>query len=371
MVPAEETRPIVANSRGQTPPIGHENPAYQSQVTGQLSPLPEPMTQPFLLALQQGLERCGYSGGPLIVGVSGGPDSMALLHALRRAGDAEFAVLPIAVHVDHGLRPESAEEANQVREWCRELGVPVHVFRAEISASARAGVEESARRARYEILTQQAAELNCRYVAVAHHADDHVETVLHHILRGTGLQGLRGIPEVRGLRGDVRLIRPLLRISRDEIHRFLDEHAIATLQDASNDDVAFTRNRIRHELLPLLEHDYNSQIRLALARLSVQAAELQELVDAQAEPLLRHVTTADGTTSVRCDQLVGAPRPIVRALLVRIWTDAGWPRQKMGFDDWNALADLVASGPGSRDLPGGVRAERRKATLRLFRRDTA
>ena len=201
-----------------------------------------------------GIQECRLS-----VAVSGGADSVALLRGLS-ALQEELSLELIAGHVDHGLRAASSHDAAWVAAQCAELGVPLELRMADVPALVAArggGIEETARRARYELLTQIAVESGCRFLAVGHVADDQAETILHHLLRGTGLNGLRGLPQVRDLGSGVRLIRPLLQLRREEARLYLDEIGQEFREDASNVDLSFTRNRIRRLLLPLLREEFN------------------------------------------------------------------------------------------------------------------
>ncbi|MGQ9458950.1 MAG: tRNA lysidine(34) synthetase TilS [Anaerolineae bacterium] len=223
------------------------------------------------------------AGEPLVVGVSGGADSLCLLHVLRDLQPRWGYRLHVG-HLNHGLRGASADEdAAFVEETCRLWGIPVTVERvdvAQIARQARLSVEEAGRHARYAFLGALAARLGGRVVAVAHNADDQVETVLMHWLRGSGLAGLRGIlPKVE--LGHLRLegvwdrlwpraegvwvVRPLLSVTRAEIAAYCRHAGLEPRFDLSNLDTTYFRNRLRHELLPLLE-TYNPRIREVLRR---------------------------------------------------------------------------------------------------------
>ena len=200
-------------------------------------------------------------GQTLAVGVSGGPDSIALLHLLTRLR-ADYDLKLIACHLDHGLRPDSGREAEFVARTAGAWGVDSVIERADVPALARTGhlsVEEAGRAARYEFFAR-AAEA----VAVAHHADDQVETVLMHFLRGSGIAGLRGmLPKT--MHNNLVVIRPLLPIPRPDIETYLAEHKLDFVVDPTNADQTFFRNRLRHELIPFLE-TYNPNIRQILNR---------------------------------------------------------------------------------------------------------
>ncbi len=203
-----------------------------------------------------------------LVGVSGGPDSMCLLHMLHRLG---YPL--IAVHVNHGLRPEADQEEQFVRTFAEGLGIEYLSRRVDVRGYAEVpslSIEESARQVRDQGLFDEAEKTGAAAVLVAHNADDQVETILMHLLRGTGLSGLRGmdfrtLPNAWNER--IPLIRPLISTWREEILAYLHEYNLAYIADQSNNDIVFFRNRIRHELLPDLEK-YNPRIRQNLLRMS-------------------------------------------------------------------------------------------------------
>ena len=191
---------------------------------------------------------------PLVLGFSGGPDSLALLHALQ----AESVPVLVA-HFDHGLRPESAEEAHQAEEIAAGYSLPFFTERGDVAAHARQhsmSIEEAARELRYEYLFGVASSQGAQAVAVAHNADDQVETVLMHLLRGAGPRGLRGMA-LRSLPNPwsaaIPLVRPLLGFWRQEILDYCRENGLQPVRDQSNLDTTYFRNRLRHELFPTLE----------------------------------------------------------------------------------------------------------------------
>jgi tRNA(Ile)-lysidine synthase len=229
-------------------------------------------------------------------------------------------------------------------------------------------------------LQHTAERLGARFVAVAHTADDQVETVLHRILRGTGITGLAGMHRVRPLSSSVALVRPLLAFRRQEVLEYLATIAQDFRTDSTNDDIKYTRNRLRHELLPALRQHFNHDVDAALLRLSAQAAEAQEIIHDAAVRLLAECrvgmelpsgANTPGARRVRihCDSLAREPELIIREVCRVAWSDAVWPLQEMGFDEWQQLASIVReTRPHSvLNLPGGVRAHRDEATLVLER----
>jgi tRNA(Ile)-lysidine synthase len=246
------------------------------------------------------------------------------------------------------------------------LNVPLEVGRADVAqlaASQGDGFEAAARSARYEFLRQTAERLGARFVATAHTADDQVETVLHRILRGTGLAGLVGIPAHRPLSRSVTVIRPLLAVRRQQVLEYLNAIGQDYRTDTSNFDPRFTRNRLRNELLPLLRDQYNAEVDAALLRLAAQADETKQLIGDLAVRLAHQcVEPIHDSQAIRidCRALAAQPDLIVREVLKIAWDHARGPRQDMGLDEWQQLANLAKA---HRDvpavnLPGNIRARR-------------
>jgi tRNA(Ile)-lysidine synthase len=219
----------------------------------------------------------GEGPHPVVVALSGGPDSSTLLHALVRASSALRLSL-LAVHVDHGLRAGSSAEAAASVAFAGELGVASTVHRVRPRSSA----EDAARRARYRVLERVAADHGAQTIALGHTADDQAETVLLHLLRGAGLEGIAAMAAREGLR-----FRPLLGTWREQVERYCVRNHLDPVRDPSNDTDAFARNRVRRGLLPLLEQEYNPRAREALVRLALAARQEHEVVAGTARRWLR------------------------------------------------------------------------------------
>jgi tRNA(Ile)-lysidine synthase len=341
-------------------------------------------------ALEHDLERQVTTAWPVetwqdshvLLGVSGGPDSVAMLRAMisikdNRGGRGRLFV----AHFNHAARGEGAD-ADQ--EWlaklCRRLDVPLETARADpasIGSSTGDGWEAAARTARYEFLTRTAEQLGARFVAVAHTADDQVETVLHRILRGTGVAGVAGMRPSRPLSPSVALVRPLLEIRRRDVLAYLAAVGQDYRIDPTNSDTCRTRNRLRNELLPHLRELYNAEVDDALLRLAVQSGEAQQVIDGIAAQLAEDCVEVERPPQpaadnkglricLNCGRLQNAPALLVREACRAAWRDAGWPMQSMGHGEWQAIAELVQ---GRRDapinLPGGVRARREEGFVLL------
>jgi tRNA(Ile)-lysidine synthase len=307
----------------------------------------------------------------VLAAVSGGVDSLVLLRAV-----VEFGVRAgrrvLAAHLNHNLRGSaSASDAALVRRACLDLGVELseeELPAGYLSENSGGSLEEAARGARMSFLVRVAKLRGVEAVLTAHHAGDQSETVMHNILRGTGLKGLRGIPEVRELSPGIRLLRPFLGVSRQLIEEYAGRLGLEIAVDASNSDLRFTRNRIRHELLPQLRSQFNPALDDALRRLSEQSGELLEIVDGLADELLVRAVLQEDVSSCRLSipVLLAVPTALVRHALVRLWDRRGWPRQRMGAVHWQRAAAAVCA-PGVWDFPGGLRVESTVGVLRITR----
>jgi len=298
----------------------------------------------------------------VLLAVSGGTDSVALLRAMKALKTGGAGRLLVA-HFNHALRAEEsdADEAF-VERLCHRLDVPCHVGHAPPNMSADSGgegIEAVARRARYDFLRKTAARVGARYLATGHTADDQVETILHHILRGTGIAGLAGMARSRPLGEATTLIRPLLGLRRAELIGYLNQLQQPYRVDSSNTNTRFTRNWLRCELLPLLAEHCNPTIDEALLRLGTLAGEVQAVVDRLVHDMAdRSVVRHGAATGIHAPTLGAEPPYLVRELLLHVWRQNGWPLQAMGYAEWDQLAEMLLSGrPNKRMFPGGVLAE--------------
>jgi tRNA(Ile)-lysidine synthase len=308
-------------------------------------------------------------GDSVLVAVSGGADSTALLHLLAARAPAWQLRLGLA-HVDHGLRLESSQDLRFVRQLAEAFGVILHAERIEVRALQRQwrlSLEEAGRKARYQFFQETADRHGYGRVALAHHGDDNAETLLLNLLRGSGRRGLRGITP---LRAD-RYIRPMIRATRADIEDYLRRHGLSALRDPTNADRLFLRNRIRHQLIPLLERDFQPKARAVLRRTAEILGEEEDWLDSLIETLLQPVLISRQADRLmlRTDALRELPpaaqRRVLRAALRLIQENL----QRISFGHIERIRDLACgrTAPGPLHLPADIRVLRRADHLLMIR----
>lgn len=304
-------------------------------------------------------EQCGLvKGGPIIVGVSGGPDSLCLMELLRQAG---YQI--IVAHFNHQLRPESHTDATTVEHVAARLMIPSMVDGADVQAYAGSeglSIEEAARHLRYGFLFRLAREHNAQAVAVGHTADDQVETVLMHFLRGSGLSGLKGMSYrsiLRTFDPDIPLVRPLLDVSREETVVYCAANGLRPRYDPSNDSLNFLRNRLRHLLIPNLE-SYNPKFREAIIRMTHSLKADHELVKEALELAWRDCVTDLRNDLVAFDIALISKRPLgLQRNLVRQAILTLLPGQDTSYAAVERATQFIndPARPSRVDLIGGLR----------------
>jgi tRNA(Ile)-lysidine synthase len=258
---------------------------------------------------------------PLLVAVSGGPDSVCLLHILDSIKKVSGLKLHVA-HLDHQLRDnESVADAQYVLDLCHKLGIPVTIEQSNVRAyqkEHKLSLEEAAREVRYSFFSEVAQSIGAEYVVIGHTLDDHVETIILNLLRGTGTRGLRGLQPIRSWRLSGRqmvIIRPLLEVSRKETAAYCRRHRLQPRIDATNRSLKLTRNRIRLKLLPLLKR-YNPDIIEALLRTAHIASDDISYLEQTADRYYRKIATRQGETVVlKKTALLKLPLSIQRLVL--------------------------------------------------------
>lgn len=293
-------------------------------------------------------------GNKILVGVSGGADSIALLHILKQ-WCADNGGQLAAAHLNHGLRSQADQDEQLVKEICLRWDIPCYTKKENVAALAaqnKKSLEEAGRDCRYQFFRELADQLKFDRIATAHHQNDQAESVLLHLLRGSGIRGLQGIRPVNG-----QLIRPLLCVTRQDIENYIQENQLPFCQDLTNDDPAFVRNRIRLQLIPYLQEHFNPRIVEALNRLAVIAQEenaaLDEIALRQWPQISRWQETA---IELDIQQLTQEPSALQSRLILRALQEVS------GQGDWSQedllrIRDILNK-PGSNlrlHLAGGIR----------------
>jgi len=318
-----------------------------------------------------------------IVAVSGGADSIALLHAMARLSGMSKSAKPnrlVVAHVDHGTRGEdSAADADFVKAEAEKLSLPFYLGKRSAADNVKVDLgsnanpsESSLRDFRYRCLKEAAKAHGARYIVTGHTLDDQIETVLFRILRGTGLRGLSGIPPFRKLSDELTLVRPMLSVSRAETHAYVNEIGQQHRVDASNDDSHYTRNFLRNELLPLARTKFPDVDR-AIANLSEAATDSQNampkmIAAAQGAILVTENPAHSAELKIDCKKMAAFPAAVIIDALIDQWDQLGWSRGDINRATWNQVAQLIQSNDTRRqviNLPGNVRAERSASDLSL------
>jgi tRNA(Ile)-lysidine synthase len=320
------------------------------------------------------LDALGGPGAPPVVAaVSGGADSVAMalmLDDARRAGRAPRLIL---AHLNHRIRGANADrDAEFVRELAARLGLPAVVETCDVPAEAarrRLSLEHAARECRYEFLQRAAREAGARWVAVGHNADDRLETVLFNLMRGAGIHGLAGMPRTRPVspHSEARIIRPLLDVPHHDLVEFLSARGQPFRTDATNLDTAYTRNRIRHALIPALSADWPT-LREDVAEFADEMGELDRLLEQCAS---EWIAAHGGAAPI--DGLAALDEPIlsyvVRALIARTLGDL----RRIDEVHVRMVIELLAAGStgASLDLPRGLVVRRDYGAIRFEMRSNA
>lgn len=316
-------------------------------------------------------------GDGVVLGVSGGADSVCLLFALHRLC-GELGIRLYVVHVNHGVRPDAGRDAAYAEELCRGLEVPFVLVEEDVQALARrqgCSTEEAGRQARYEAFAREMRRRQAQKIAVAHNAGDRAETMLLNLFRGTGLTGLGSIRPVRG-----RVVRPLLGLERREIEDYLKERRISYCQDSTNDTDAYTRNRIRRHILPYVEKEICSGAAAHLCRTADIFREIEDYMEEQirqAEELciVREEAGQEGAASrltLVCSAFGNLHPAIQKGMLLSVLKELSPAHKDMGAGQVEQMLALCMQ-PGNREihLPQGIRAARSYDRVILERRQEA
>lgn len=304
-------------------------------------------------------------GSTVLIAVSGGGDSVALLHLLVRYARGRNLSLAVG-HLDHGLRRGSRTDRKFVEKLARQLALPCLSDRREVDALRRRGEspEEASRRIRRAFLKEAAGRAGADLIATGHTLDDQAETVLMRLVRGAGAKALTGMAES----GPGPFVRPLLGIERDRLRAYLDRRGLEHREDPSNRDLRFDRNRVRRLVLPVLREALNPQaarhLVKAAQRFREDASHLDELADVAFEKAVRR--SSEGRLELEAAVLANSPPPIANRIARRAILRAGADARRVATRHIDGLIGL-ASGAGGRELhlPGRLVARRKKKLLHL------
>lgn len=306
------------------------------------------------------------AGDRVLVAVSGGPDSVAMLHTLH-AHSHELGISLHVAHLNHQIRGEQSNiDEDFVCNLVHSLNLPITVERVDVPAlraEMKTGVEEAARVVRHRFLQDTAAGLNINKIAVGHTADDRAESVLLNVVRGCGVDGLGSIRPVSG-----NIVRPLIDTTRAQVMAYIAEHSLPYQTDESNEDVTYTRNRIRHELLPWLEREFNPQIKSALVRLAEIASAQGELIEDLAESARTEIGCEDSLDAIL---LIRLPEALQYELLRREIRRVKGDLMDVTFEQVRSIIDAIRQG-GDFTItlpPGDVFATRRENTFWVWRKE--
>ena len=308
-------------------------------------------------------ERLLPPGSRVLVGLSGGADSVALTHILLDLSQHGGYTVAALAHFNHQLRPTADRDEAFCRGLAAQLGLELQVERTDVGEYARSqrlSVEDAARRLRYAFLVKAAGRCAADQVAVGHTLDDQAETVLFKLIRGAGATGLGGISPRKGV-----IVRPLLDVTKRELTGFLTERGIAWMEDETNGDLSNPRNRLRQVVLPELERTYPGASR-AIARAGESVRTDAEWLDQLAEALFMTVSHRTPTgLELDVQRLTTEPRPIVRRVLLMALRVVSGDRE-VGLDHIRAAEDILGRSSGGTDVPGArLELQREKLVLSL------
>ncbi|RJX21495.1 MAG: tRNA lysidine(34) synthetase TilS [Ammonifex sp.] len=306
-------------------------------------------------------------GDKVVVGVSGGPDSVALLDLMWRLREHLQVSIHVA-HLNHCLREEAAGEAEFVQELAAVYDLGITVEKHDVPAYAAAqklSTEVAARETRYRFFETLMRRIGATRVALGHQADDLAETVLLNFVRGAGLTGLKGIPPVR-----TPYVRPLIEVRRAAIEAYCAFRGLRTCLDASNLQTVYLRNRIRHELVPFLQREYNPEIVPALCRLAEITREEDEFMAGEtAKALSKIIVSAEAVLGLKADLLTGLPPALARRVVRLAFKRVAGGLCELDFLHTEKVLHLLTPGAGREAvLPGGVRAVRSYDAILFFPR---
>lgn len=303
-----------------------------------------------------------------LIGLSGGRDSVALLHFLVGQGYRKL----ILCHLNHSLRGrESGQDAALVQRLAKRYQLPCEILKVDIRKRAgetKASLETTGREERLSFFLATAKKHRCRSVFLAHHADDDAETVLHNLFRGTGLQGVSGMKPVHETAHGLVLVRPLLDVTRQNINDYVTAHKLPYREDSSNQSTEHTRNRVRHELMPLLGDLFQRDVGPLLKRFSTLAARDHIFINELSQAFANQHALFNEDGSLRLRAEFKKAHPAIQSRILQRWLVEAHEVPKIGHREIEAaLSMLRPDGPARINLPGDRHLRRKAGRLMVFK----
>lgn len=317
-------------------------------------------------------------GETVLCAISGGPDSTAMLHLLKEINDLQQLEWKLHVaHVNHGLRGKAADEDQAFTQSLAEkLQLPFHTTKFDIEAlrkERKQSAEEAGRDARHQWLHDTAVAVKAQKIALAHSLDDQAETILHRIIRGTGLRGLKGMAPIRLLskKSDLFLVRPLIEVERYEIEAFLRERGIAYKTDMTNFDTSITRNKLRHKLIPMIESEFNPRVKMSLVKLGQTAGSFYILLREIAGEVFENTKMLSGEDEVclSVEEFAKLPPAIQTLIIDRALKTLLGRMPHLNFEHYLEIISLCGEHGYAKAirLPKGLEARRESYVLKIYR----
>jgi tRNA(Ile)-lysidine synthase len=314
----------------------------------------------------------------VLLGVSGGPDSVAMLDILYQINKVQGLGWRFHIaHLNHGLRGTQADQDEVfVRRLAKSYGIGFTSRKVQVEqlrAFERGSLEEVARKVRHEFLKELGLKLGVQKISLAHTMDDQAETILHRIIRGTGLRGLKGMVPIRLISrsAELFLVRPLIEISRTEVQNYLAEHKLSYRLDASNQDLSFTRNRIRHALIPFIEKEFNPRFKTALVKLGQTSASFYILLKEIANEVFENMKMLgkENEICVSADEFAKTPPAIQTLIVDKIVKTLLGKIPQLNFEHYLEILSLCSQPASDRVvmLPRGLQAKREAYLLKIYR----
>ncbi|MDP8253218.1 MAG: tRNA lysidine(34) synthetase TilS [Candidatus Kaelpia aquatica] len=307
----------------------------------------------------------------ILLAVSGGPDSVAMTYILNELR-SELGFNMALGYFHHGIRRESDREQEYVGSLASNFKIDFYTKKSDvplISKKEKRSLEDIARRERYKFLVSTAKRKSFNKIAVAHNSDDQAETLLQRLIRGSGLKGFKGISFKMDMNG-VEIVRPLLASSRKEIEKYLEKNKISPCIDKSNFDIKFNRNKVRHELIPYIEKEFNPNIKELLCKTASNMSQLHGFIEVEIEDAFKRCVKKESSyVKIKTDRLKRFHPYIMAELTRRAVEVVKGDLKRLEYSHWKEIESLIYERPDNSvvDLPGGIRVKKIKSWITVGR----